>query len=120
MPNLESIADAENDGVAYCSGDSQDSACLRHLDNGFIRAVAVTHSDDSAWVQVYRSHRIIDHPHTTFFLQVTGCIDPSKSHLDPSDDGGQFDVRFPNGAQCSFGGYGASFIEQYEKRHFSW
>jgi hypothetical protein len=22
------------------------------------------------------------------------------------------DVRFPNGAKCTFGGYGASFIEQ--------
>lgn len=42
---------------------------------------------------------------------MTGCLDISKSILDPSDDGGQLDVRFPNGAQCSFGGYGASFIE---------
>ena len=42
---------------------------------------------------------------------MTGCIDPSKSTLDPADAGGQLDVRFPNGAQCTFGGYGASFIE---------
>lgn len=44
--------------------------------------------------------------------QVTGCLDPTHSLLSPSDDGGQFDVRFPNGAQCTFGGYAASFIEQ--------
>jgi hypothetical protein len=43
--------------------------------------------------------------------QVTGCIDSTKFHLEPSDTGGQFDVRFPNGAQCTFGGQGASFIE---------
>jgi len=47
-------------------------------------------------------------------LQVTGCIDPSKFHLDPLDAGGQFDVRYPNGAQCTFAGYGASFIELVE------
>lgn len=45
--------------------------------------------------------------------QVTGCLDASKSSLDPSDTGGQFDVRFPNGAQCAYGGYGASFIQLY-------
>lgn len=44
---------------------------------------------------------------------MTGCLDVSKSSLDPSDSGGQFDVRFPNGAQCTFGGYGASFIQLY-------
>lgn len=43
--------------------------------------------------------------------QVTGCINPAKSLLDPADEGGQLDVRYPNGAQCTFGGYGASFIE---------
>lgn len=46
-------------------------------------------------------------------MQITGCLDPSKLPLSPTDDGGQFDVRFPDGAQCTFGGYGASFIEQY-------
>ena len=54
-------------------------------------------------------------PHRAFnheAIQVTGCIDPSKSPLRSSDEGGQFDVRFPNGAQCTFGGYNASFIEQ--------
>jgi hypothetical protein len=40
-------------------------------------------------------------------------MDPSKFHFAQDDDGGQFDVRFPNGAQCTFGGYAASFIEQY-------
>jgi|SRR5882762_6869255 len=31
--------------------------------------------------------------------------------MDQSDSGGQMDVRFPNGAQCTFGGKGASFIQ---------
>ncbi|EMD32258.1 hypothetical protein CERSUDRAFT_126920, partial [Gelatoporia subvermispora B] len=92
----ELISDAESDGVAYCTPGSSDSSCTQHFQEGFIRAASVTKSSDGAWIQV------------------TGCLDTSKSDLDPSDDGGQFDVRFPNGAQCTFGGYGASFIEQVE------
>ncbi|KAI0353876.1 hypothetical protein OH77DRAFT_1457380 [Trametes cingulata] len=92
----ELISDAESDGVAYCTPDSTDAACARRVEDGFIRAATVTTSDDGA------------------YIQVTGCLDVSKSSLDPSDSGGQFDVRFPNGAQCTFGGYGASFIQLVE------
>ncbi|OCH93986.1 hypothetical protein OBBRIDRAFT_770542 [Obba rivulosa] len=92
----ELISDAESDGVAFCAPESTDSTCTQRFQDGFIRAASVTRSSDGAWIQV------------------TGCLDTSKSNLDPSDDGGQFDVRFPNGAQCAFGGYGASFIEQVE------
>jgi hypothetical protein len=46
------------------------------------------------------------------YPQVTGCLNPSLFPFAAHDDGGQFDVRFPDGAQCTFGGYGASFIEQ--------
>ncbi|OJT07666.1 hypothetical protein TRAPUB_1465 [Trametes pubescens] len=89
----ELISDAESDGVAYCTPESTDPACSKRVAEGFIRAAAVTTSDDGA------------------YIQVTGCLDASKSSLDPSDTGGQFDVRFPNGAQCAYGGYGASFIQ---------
>ncbi|KIP05941.1 hypothetical protein PHLGIDRAFT_481669 [Phlebiopsis gigantea 11061_1 CR5-6] len=93
----ELISDAEADGVALCTPGSGDSACTgSRMQDGFIAAAAVAHADDGSWIQV------------------TGCLDVSKSHLDPSDEGGQFDVRFPNGAQCTFGGYAASFIEQVE------
>ena len=50
--NSESIADAETDGVTYCSFENKDPACTRRLEDGFIRAAAVTHSDDGAWIQV--------------------------------------------------------------------
>lgn len=66
------------------------------MQDGFIMAAAVRSADDGSWVQV------------------TGCINPAKSLLDPADEGGQLDVRYPNGAQCTFGGYGASFIELVE------
>ncbi|OSD05056.1 hypothetical protein PYCCODRAFT_1362845 [Trametes coccinea BRFM310] len=92
----ELISDAESDGVSYCTPDSTDPACSKRVQDGFIRAAAVTTSDDGS------------------YIQVTGCLDVSKSSLDPSDSGGQFDVRFPNGAQCTYGGYGASFIQLVE------
>ncbi|KAL5497777.1 hypothetical protein ACEPAH_2708 [Sanghuangporus vaninii] len=95
LPNIpgELISDAESDGVSFCMSDG----CSRAMPDGFITAAAVERAPDGA-----------------SWIQVTGCIDPSKSTLTSSDAGGQFDVRFPNGAQCTFGGYGVSFIEQVE------
>ncbi|KAF5378881.1 hypothetical protein D9615_006852 [Tricholomella constricta] len=95
LPNTpgELISDAEADGVSFCSPNSASPDCVNNFPEGFITAAAFEASDDGA------------------YIQITGCIDPAKFHLDPSDAGGQFDVRYPNGAQCTFGGYGASFIE---------
>ena len=90
--STEPVSEAEQDGESYCT-NSSGSPCSKFVQPGFIRAAAVKRSPDNAWIQV------------------TGCIDPSKSTLNPSDEGGQMDVRFPNGAQCTFGGYAASFIE---------
>ncbi|KAF9032171.1 hypothetical protein BDZ89DRAFT_1063554 [Hymenopellis radicata] len=91
----QSIADAENDAIAFCSSGSS-RQCDNTIPDGFITAAAVEYADDGSYVQI------------------TGCIDPSKFDMSPIDDGGQYDVRYPNGAQCTFGGYGASFIEQIE------
>ncbi|GLB34732.1 hypothetical protein LshimejAT787_0202970 [Lyophyllum shimeji] len=98
LPNKpgELIGDAEVDGVSYCSSSSKAPHCANNFSEGFVTAAAFEASDDGAYVQV------------------TGCIDPTKFHLNPADAGGQFDVRYPNGAQCTFGGYGASFIELIE------
>ena len=95
------------------------------MEDGFITAAAVARADDGSWIQVSESPRVADRccvrlgngylaqSFITAISQVTGCLDPAKSGLDLSDSGGQFDVRFPNGAQCTFGGYAASFIEQF-------
>ncbi|KAI0063809.1 hypothetical protein BV25DRAFT_1914881 [Artomyces pyxidatus] len=98
LPNTagELVSDAESDGVAFCSPGSGEAHCVNSMPEGFIVAASILKADDDAWIQV------------------TGCLDANKFHLDPSDKGGQFDVRFPNGAQCTFGGYGASFIELVE------
>ncbi|TFK46553.1 hypothetical protein OE88DRAFT_1610507, partial [Heliocybe sulcata] len=97
MPKAgEMISDAEHDGSTFCTPRSQAPGCNKRLPDGLIRAAAVERASDGSWVQV------------------TGCLDSSKYPFASSDDGGQFDVRFPNGAQCTTGGYGASFIEQIE------
>ncbi|KAF8577360.1 hypothetical protein K439DRAFT_1418292 [Ramaria rubella] len=91
----ESISGAEGDAVSFCYGSS---VCQDVMPNGFITGANVTGGTSGS----------------AHWIQVTGCIDPSKSNLSADDGGGQYDVRFPQGAQCSFGGYGASFIEQVE------
>ncbi|KAA1475036.1 hypothetical protein DENSPDRAFT_841754 [Dentipellis sp. KUC8613] len=92
----ELVSDAEADGISFCTPGTADPGCTNRLPDGFITAAAIAKADDGSWIQV------------------TGCLDTSKFHLDPSDTGGQFDVRYPQGAQCTFGGYGASFIELVE------
>lgn len=109
----EKISDAEADGVAYCSG----SGCANTFPEGFITGSAVKSADDGSWIQVClwsrsRSHSFTSNAHPRV-SQITGCLNPSLFPFAKGDDGGQFDVRFPNGAQCTFGGYGASFIELY-------
>jgi len=92
----KSIADSEADAQSYCIGNGCNGVPM--LAQGFITAADVQSggSGSGRWIQV------------------TGCINPSAMGLDANDQGGQYDVRFPNGAQCSFGGYGKSFIEQVE------
>ncbi|KAJ8486942.1 hypothetical protein ONZ51_g4503 [Trametes cubensis] len=49
----ELISDAESDGVSYCTPASTDSACQRRVQDGFIRAAAVTTADDGSYIQVW-------------------------------------------------------------------
>ncbi|KAI0248000.1 hypothetical protein BJV78DRAFT_1240972 [Lactifluus subvellereus] len=92
----ELVSDAEMDAEAFCAPGSSNYLCQNRMPDGFITAASFESADDNSWIQV------------------TGCLDASKFQLDPSDTGGQLDVRFPNGAQCTFGGQGASFIQLVE------
>lgn len=89
----ELISDAENDATAYCTDGS---GCQKIFPVGFVTGAMVSEASDGS------------------YIQITGCLDPSKFPFAQDDAGGQMDVRFPNGAKCTFGGYGASFIEQVE------
>ncbi|KAG1763682.1 hypothetical protein EDD22DRAFT_886071 [Suillus occidentalis] len=89
----ELISEAESDAGTYCT---EGSGCQNTFPAGFITGAVVSQASDAS------------------YIQITGCLDPSKFHFAQNDAGGQMDVRFPNGAKCTFGGYGASFIEQVE------
>jgi len=92
----ELVSDAEEDAKMYCTPGSSGDICEKKMDEGFITAASLMRAHDNSWIQV------------------TGCIDSSKFHFNANDAGGQMDVRYPNGAHCTFGGVGASFIELVE------
>jgi len=92
---LPAIPD-EADAKTYCTPGSSGDICQRKMGEGFITAASLARAHDNSWIQV------------------TGCIDSSKFHFNSNDNGGQMDVRYPNGAHCTFGGEGASFIELVE------
>ncbi|KAI0249484.1 hypothetical protein BJV78DRAFT_1226498 [Lactifluus subvellereus] len=93
------VSDAEMDAAeAFCALGSSNYLCENRMPDGFITAASFESADDNSWIQV----------------RLTGCLDASKFQLDPSDTDGQLDVRFPNGAQCTFGGQGASFVQLVE------
>ncbi|KAG1788743.1 uncharacterized protein HD556DRAFT_1244784 [Suillus plorans] len=89
----EYISDAESDATAYCTNGS---GCQNTFPAGFVTGATISEASDGS------------------YIQITGCLDPGKFQFAQDDAGGQMDVRFPNGAKCTFGGYGASFIEQVE------
>ncbi|KAH9959960.1 hypothetical protein BC827DRAFT_1133985 [Russula dissimulans] len=92
----ELVSDAEEDAKTYCTPGSSSDICQRKMNEGFITAASLVRAHDNSWIQV------------------TGCIDSSKFHFNAHDTGGQMDVRYPNGAHCTFGGVGTSFIELVE------
>ncbi|KAH8985763.1 hypothetical protein EDB86DRAFT_2809999 [Lactarius hatsudake] len=92
----ELVSTAESDAQSFCTPGSSSGGCQNIMSDGFITASAFQRAEDNSWIQV------------------TGCLDPSKMSMDPNDTGGQLDTRFPNGARCTFGEDGASFIELVE------
>ncbi|KAG0191814.1 hypothetical protein DFQ28_010928, partial [Apophysomyces sp. BC1034] len=71
------IADNEKLAVTYCTNPSQ---AQEQFPDGFILSAHFNATQD--------------------YVQVTGGMDPTKAHLDPKDEGGQFDTRAPQGASC--------------------
>ncbi|OAX38786.1 hypothetical protein K503DRAFT_690929, partial [Rhizopogon vinicolor AM-OR11-026] len=87
------ISDAENDGVPCCTSSF---GCQNSFSDGFITGTTISRASDGS------------------YIQITGCMDSSRFYFAQRGTGGQMNVRFLNAAQCTFGGYGASFIEQVE------
>ncbi|KAI9511047.1 hypothetical protein F5148DRAFT_975809, partial [Russula earlei] len=93
IPGGMTCPDAEMNAKSFCTPESSSDLCKLMMPDGLITAASLASAEDNSWIQV------------------TGCIDSSKFHFNADDAGGQFDVRFPNGARCTFGG---SFIELVE------
>jgi hypothetical protein len=85
------ISDTEWDGKAFCMGDAPDATGAGKLASGFITSAHYVKEDA--------------------YVQITGTIDPTKENLDPTDDGGQYDVKAPTGATCAGWDYFVNLIE---------
>lgn len=85
------ISDNEGDAVAYCMGNTPKATGANTFPSGFILSAHFVSTSD--------------------YVQVTGQIDPSKANLNPSDEGGQFDVVSPSGAVCAGYNYFVNLVE---------
>lgn len=85
------ISDNEGDAVAYCMGSTPKATGANTFPSGFILSAHFVSTSD--------------------YVQVTGQIDPSKAGLNPSDDGGQYDVVSPSGAVCAGYTYFVNLVE---------
>jgi hypothetical protein len=83
LPTLpgQSISDSEGSAIAFCTQESQNAQGSIIFPTGFIKTAHFLKTDD--------------------YVQITGTMDPSKYHLDPSDGGGQYDTNAPSGAECT-------------------
>ncbi|ETW77728.1 hypothetical protein HETIRDRAFT_420570 [Heterobasidion irregulare TC 32-1] len=55
----ELISDAEADGVSFCAPGSTDPHCAKTFPDGFVRAAAISRSDDGAWIQPTMNERTL-------------------------------------------------------------
>lgn len=85
------IADTEWNAQAFCLGNAPKAKNAGTLPSGFIRSAHYVATDE--------------------YVQVTGQIDPTKANLDPTDDGGQYDVKAPKGSTCAGWKYYVNLIE---------
>lgn len=85
------ISDSESDADAFCMGNTPLATGADKLPSGFILSAHYVKTDN--------------------YVQVTGQIDPSKANLLSTDDGGQYDIKAPNGASCAGWDYFVELIE---------
>lgn len=83
LPTLpgQSISDSEGSAIAFCTEDSTNAPGAITFPTGFIKSAHFSKTDT--------------------YVQITGTMDGSKYHLDPSDGGGQYDTNAPAGAICT-------------------
>ncbi|KAH8554180.1 hypothetical protein BGW37DRAFT_483729 [Umbelopsis sp. PMI_123] len=85
------IADTETYATVRCMGSTPQAIGAGTLPSGFILS----------------AHYV----ETSAYVQITGQIDPAKAGLNVSDDGGQYDVKAPDGSSCAGWQYYVNLIE---------
>ncbi|OAD70838.1 hypothetical protein PHYBLDRAFT_102846, partial [Phycomyces blakesleeanus NRRL 1555(-)] len=85
MPPADSvnrnIADTEWNAEAFCIGKAPKATNAGKLNDNFILSAHYLATDE--------------------YVQVTGQIDPIKGNLNVTDDGGQYDIKAPDGSSCA-------------------
>ncbi|KAI9023560.1 hypothetical protein CLU79DRAFT_701316 [Phycomyces nitens] len=85
MPPADSvnrnIADTEWNAEAFCIGKAPKATNAGKLNDNFILSAHYLATDT--------------------YVQVTGQIDPVKGNLNVTDDGGQYDIKAPDGSSCA-------------------
>ncbi|KAF7723398.1 hypothetical protein EC973_002042 [Apophysomyces ossiformis] len=85
------ISDTEWDANAFCMGNTPKATGADQLPSGFITSAHYVATDD--------------------YVQVTGQMDPAKANLNTTDEGGQYDIKAPNGSSCAGWSYYVNLIE---------
>ncbi|KAF0452382.1 88 kda immunoreactive mannoprotein mp88 [Gigaspora margarita] len=76
----QTIGSSASNAVAYCSENTTNAPNARIFPDGFILTKHFASGDG--------------------YVQITGLIDGSI-YVDPNDGGGQYDIKAPDGAQCT-------------------
>ncbi|KAF7729956.1 hypothetical protein EC973_003369 [Apophysomyces ossiformis] len=85
------ISNTEWNAQAFCMGNTPLATNAGKIPEGFIQSAHFVATDK--------------------YVQITGQIDPSKARLDPKDDGGQYDIKAPNGSSCAGWKFYVNLIE---------
>ncbi|KAG0166659.1 hypothetical protein DFQ28_008604 [Apophysomyces sp. BC1034] len=85
------ISNTEWNAQAFCMGNTPKATNAGKIPEGFIKSAHYVATDQ--------------------YVQITGQIDPAKARLDPKDDGGQYDIKAPNGSSCAGWQFYVNLIE---------
>ncbi|CAO3693933.1 unnamed protein product [Rhizopus stolonifer] len=85
------ISDSETEANAFCIGSTPLALGAEKLSPGFILSAHYVKTDN--------------------YVQITGLMNPALENLIGTDEGGQYDIKAPNGASCAGWDYFVNLVE---------
>ncbi|KAG1444453.1 hypothetical protein G6F56_010291 [Rhizopus delemar] len=85
------ISDSETEANAFCIGSTPLALGAEKLSSGFILSAHYVKTDN--------------------YVQITGLMNPALENLISTDEGGQYDIKAPNGASCAGWDYFVNLVE---------